>query len=169
MNKTTFTKDIENAKLTIERVFPAERSRVWQAMTDATILDQWWAPSPWKTETVYMDFRVGGYWLYAMNGPEGEQHFGRMDYLEIVPGQRFKSSDVFCDADGNANESLPRQQMNFNLIEQGSETKVVSVVQYATAEDMEAILKMGMQEGLTMAQDQLETLLLTSNPFGSSS
>jgi PhnB protein len=160
MNKTTFTKDIENATLTIERVFPAERSRVWQAMTDAKILDQWWAPSPWKTETVHMEFRVGGSWHYAMNGPEGERHFGRMDYLEIVAGQRFKSSDVFCDANGNADESLPHQQMNFSLVEQGSDTKVVSVVQYATAEDMETILKMGMQEGLTMAQDQLEQLLL---------
>jgi uncharacterized protein YndB with AHSA1/START domain len=160
VNKTTFTKDIENATLTIERVFPANRSRVWQAMTDATILDQWWAPAPWKTETVHMDFRVGGHWHYAMNGPEGEQHFGRMDYLEIEHEQRFKSSDVFCDAQGNANESLPRQQMDFSLIEQGAETKIVSVVQYASAEDMDTILKMGMQEGLTMAQDQLEALLL---------
>jgi uncharacterized protein YndB with AHSA1/START domain len=162
MNKTTFTKDIDTATLTIERVFPAARSRVWQAMTDANILDQWWAPSPWKTETVHMDFRVGGYWLYAMNGPEGEQHFGRMDYVEIEPEQRYKSSDVFCDQNGDANESLPRQNMEFRLIDQGESTIVIGVVQYASADDMETILKMGMQEGLTMAQDQLEQLLLAN-------
>ena len=159
MGKTGFTKKEENATLTIERVFPASRSRVWNAMTDAAILDQWWAPSPWKTKTVSMDFRVGGYWLYSMNGPAGEQHFGRMNYLEIEPERRFKSSDVFADEKGNANESLPRQVMDITFVEQGEETKVVTVVQYGSLEDLNKILEMGMQEGLSMAHDQLETLL----------
>lgn len=158
--KTRFTKNEQNATLTIERVFPATSRRVWHALTDPAILDQWWAPSPWKTETVFMDFRVGGYWHYAMNGPDGEQHFGRMDYLEIEPEKRFKSSDVFCDAEGNANESLPRQEMNMRIIAEGDETRFVGVVQYASVEDMNKILEMGMQEGLTIAQDQLEALLL---------
>ena len=159
MSKTKFTKDEKKATLTIERVFPAPRSRVWQAMTDATILDRWWAPSPWRTETVVMDFRVGGYWHYSMNGPEGEQHFGRMNYLEIEPERRFKSSDVFADEEGNANESLPRQVMDITFVEQGNQTNVVTVVQYASLEDLNKILEMGMQEGLSMAQDQLEALL----------
>jgi uncharacterized protein YndB with AHSA1/START domain len=158
--KTIFTKDEKNATLTIERVFPAAADRVWQALTDPAILDQWWAPAPWKTETVYMDFRVGGYWHYAMNGPEGEQHFGRMDYLEIGPGRRYRSSDVFCDAEGHANESLPRQEMSIRVLEEDCQTKVVSVVQYASLDDMNTILEMGMQEGLSTAQDQLEALLL---------
>jgi uncharacterized protein YndB with AHSA1/START domain len=158
--KTSFTKDEKNATLTIERVFPAAADRVWQALTDPAILDQWWAPAPWKTETVYMDFRVGGYWHYAMNGPEGEQHFGRMDYLEIGPGRRYRSSDVFCDAEGHANESLPRQEMSIRVLEEDCQTKVVSVVQYASLDDMNTILEMGMQEGLSTAQDQLEALLL---------
>lgn len=159
MSKTKFTKDEKNATLTIDRVFPAPRGRVWHAMTDAAILDQWWAPSPWKTETVLMEFRIGGYWHYSMNGPEGEQHFGRMDYLEIEPERHFKSSDVFADEKGNPNESLPRQVMDITFVEQGDQTKVVAVVKYANLEDLNKILEMGMQEGLSMAHDQLEALL----------
>jgi uncharacterized protein YndB with AHSA1/START domain len=106
-----------------------------------------------------MDFRVGGYWHYAMNGPQGEQHFGRMDYLEIQPEGRFLASDVFCDADGNADESLPRQNMDFRFIAEAGGTKLVTIVQYASLDDLNRILAMGMQEGLTMAQDQLEALL----------
>jgi uncharacterized protein YndB with AHSA1/START domain len=159
MSKTTFTRDEKNARLTIERVFPAPRSRVWHAMTDPTILDQWWAPRPWKTETVFMDFRIGGYWHYAMNGPDGEQHFGRMNFLEIEPERRFKSSDLFADSDGNANQSLPRQLMNMTLTDQGNQTKLVAIVEYASLDDMNKIIEMGMQEGLSTAQDQLEALL----------
>jgi uncharacterized protein YndB with AHSA1/START domain len=160
MGTTIFKKDERNATLTIERVFPASQARVWRALTDAAILDRFWAPHPWKTETLHMDFRVGGYWHYAMNGPQGEQHFGRMDYLEIEPEDGFLASDVFCDADGNADPSLPRQEMEFRFTPAGDGTRVVTVVQYASLEDLNRILAMGMQEGLTMAQDQLEALLM---------
>lgn len=160
MSKTTFTRDEANARLTIERVFPAPQSRVWQAMTDPRLLDQWWAPKPWWAKTLHMDFRVGGHWLYSMNGPNGEQHFGRMNYLEIEPEHRFKSEDAFTDAAGNVNESLPRQRIDTRLIAEGERTKVVTVVEYASAEDMNRIFEMGFREGLTMAHDQLEALLV---------
>ena len=159
MGQTVFTKDERNARLTVERVFAAPRNRVWQAMTDAAVLDRWWAPEPWKTETVSMDFRVGGHWHYAMRGPEGEQHFGRMDYLEIEPERRFKAEDVFADAAGKPNEALPKQLFDITLIEVGPQTRVVTVIDYTSREDLEKILEMGMQEGLTIAHDQLEALL----------
>lgn len=160
MNKSIFTRDDANATLTVERVFPAVRSRVWQALTDAALLDRWWGPSPWYTETVAMDFRVGGYWFYAMKGPEGEAHYCRMDYLEIEPETRLKTSDYFTDADGNRNDALPVQVMDMRLIDEGRHTRFVTVIEYASIEDLDTILEMGMREGYTQAQDQLETLLL---------
>jgi uncharacterized protein YndB with AHSA1/START domain len=159
MGKTTFTKDEQNARLTIERTFRAPRSRVWEALTHPAILDQWWAPKPWMAQTLHMDFRVGGYWHYAMNGPDGEQHFGRMSYLEIEPEQRFMAADVFADESGTAVEDLPTQTFETTLAEEGDTTTVVIVVQYKSLEDLERIIAMGMQEGLTMAQDQLALLL----------
>lgn len=159
MNKTIFTKDPESARLTIERIFPAARSRVWQAMTDPAILDQWWGPQPWFVKTIRMDFRVGGSWRYSMNGPNGEQHFARMDYVEIDPERRFKSNDSFTDAAGNINESMPQQLIDTRLVAEGPHTKVVTVIQYASLEDLERIVEMGFREGLTMAHDQLEALL----------
>jgi uncharacterized protein YndB with AHSA1/START domain len=160
MGKTTFTRDDANARLTIERTFDASRERVWEALTDPILLDQWWAPSPWKTETVRMDFRVGGHWLYAMSGPDGEQHFGRMDFIEIEPGRRYKSDDAFTDETGTPIESLPRQVFDTTLHEDApGQTRVVTVVAYASLADLEKIVAMGMQEGVSMAHDQLEALL----------
>lgn len=160
MGKTTIIRDEANARLTIERTFNASCERVWQALTDPAVLDQWWAPSPWKTATVRMDFRVGGHWLYAMNGPDGEQHFGRMDYIEIEPGRRYKAEDAFTDAQGTPVDSLPKQIFETTLYDDApGQTRAVTVVDYASLEDLEKILEMGMAEGLTMAHDQLEALL----------
>ena len=159
MEKTKLTRDEAQKRLTIERVFPAPPKRVWEALTTPAILDQWWAPKPWQTKTVRMDFRVGGQWLYAMQGPGGEQHYGLMEYIAIEPGKRYDAADVFCDAEGKPNELLPRQVFTTTLQPEGTQTRIVTVVQYSSLEDMKRILEMGMAEGITMAWDQLEALL----------
>ena len=65
-----FIKDVTNKKVTVIRHFDAPVDHVWRAWTEVDLLDQWWAPKPWKAETKTMDFRSGGSWLYAMIGPE---------------------------------------------------------------------------------------------------
>jgi uncharacterized protein YndB with AHSA1/START domain len=139
MNNTSFVRDDANARLTVERILAAEPARVWPWLTDPELLDQWWAPAPWKTVTRVMGFRVGGHWLYSMRGPEGEEHF--------------------CDADGTASDSLPRQVFDTTLIDHDGSTRLVTVIQYASFEDMNTIIEMGMREGLSQAHLQLEGLL----------
>ena len=86
-NQTRIRQDLDQRTLTIARRFNAPRARVWRAYTEPALLDQWWAPKPWQAETQRMDFRVGGQWLYAMKGPEGEVHYGRVPaYSVVVPG-----------------------------------------------------------------------------------
>jgi len=159
MNKTLIHRNLDNATLRIERVFDAPRSRVWQAYTDPALLDLWWAPKPWKTETVSMDFRVGGCWFYSMNGPEGERHFCRSDFLEIDPQRRYLADDVFTDAAGATNTGLPQQRFDTTFSDEGDSTRVVVVVHYASVEDLQTVVEMGIEQGVTMAQDQLAALL----------
>ena len=64
--QTIFNKDIKNKRMYITREFAAPIANVWQAWTDSKLLDQWWAPRPFRAETKRMDFREGGQWLYAM-------------------------------------------------------------------------------------------------------
>src|SRR5688572_6195752 len=98
----------ENKQIKVEREFDAPLNLVWAAWTESEILDQWWAPKPWKTETKEMNFTEGGYWLYAMKGPEGEVHWCRADYQSIKPLKSFSGLDAFCDEAGNVNTDLPR-------------------------------------------------------------
>ena len=75
-----FIIDKENNTITVSREFAAELPLVWDAYTKSEMLDQWWAPKPWKARTKSMDFREGGFWHYAMVGPNGEEHWAFINY-----------------------------------------------------------------------------------------
>ena len=157
MNNTNFTAN--GNTLTVERSFNAPLELVWRAWTEADLLDQWWAPKPWKSETSHMDFKEGGYRLYAMVGPEEERHLGRTDYLSIHVHQQFSGDDSFCDAEGNINPEFPVAKFKNQFEAVSGKTSVIVTTQYASEEHLQQVIQMGMKEGLTMAFDSLDHVL----------
>ncbi|MCB0642851.1 MAG: SRPBCC domain-containing protein [Phaeodactylibacter sp.] len=154
-----FVVDKANARLHITREFAATRSRVWAAWTRSELLDQWWGPNPWQARTKSQNFEPGGYWLYAMLGPEGEEHWGRMNYIAISPESEFEAQDVFCDENGTINEDLPTSTMYYQFEDQGTVTRVTIKVAYDSTAQLEQVLAIGMKEGFTMALEGLDRLL----------
>ncbi|CAM3348335.1 Activator of Hsp90 ATPase-like ue 1-like C-terminal domain-containing protein [Flavobacterium longum] len=151
-----FSVDKESNKINVQREFAAAPDKVWTAWTDPKWLDQWWAPKPWQTVTVSMDFSEGGMWLYYMQGPEGERHYCRDDYKTIDPGKSFSAQDAFCDADGNINEEWPRMTWHNTFEGRGNSTMVHIVITFDKPEDLEKIIEMGFKEGFTMAMENLD-------------
>ena len=154
-----FLVDKEKNTITVRREFAAGRQLVWDCYTKPELLEQWFAPKPYTARTKSMDFKNGGYWLYAMVGPDGQEHWGRMDYLTIQPLEGYHGLDGFCDSDGNLNPVLPRADWQSTFSDLSENTLVQTVVTYQSLTDLETILQMGMQEGLTMTLDQLDALL----------
>jgi uncharacterized protein YndB with AHSA1/START domain len=161
--KTTFSKDVANNKMLITREFAGTVENVWQAWTDSKLLDQWWAPKPWKAQTKSMDFREGGRWVYCMVGPEGEKHWALAEYRKIVPLKSYEALDAFADESGNINPEFPR--MNWNVVFKSSSagTKVEIEIAYNSKADMEKIIELGFQEGFTAAHENLDELLAGKN------
>lgn len=158
MSKTVFIEDLENATLTITRSFSAPLAKVWDAFTKPELLDQWWAPLPWKTKTHEMKFEEGGFWKYTMNGPEGDSHACRMNYDEIVHQEKYTGSDYFCDDKFQIKDDMPGSTNVVSFMELDGRCEVVMISDFGTVEALQQVIKMGMKEGLTMAQDQLEQL-----------
>ena len=153
-----FSVDKENKKINVERAFAAPIDKVWSAWTKSEILDQWWAPKPWKARTKSMDFKEGGSWLYAMVGPEGEEHWARADYQKISPLKSFSAKDAFCDEDGNINDALPGSTWH-NEFKEESDTTVVHVeLTFKELSDLEANLQMGFKEGFLSAFENLDEI-----------
>ena len=151
-----FTVDRDNKTIHVKREFAAELPMVWDAWTRPALLDLWWAPKPYQTETKTMDFRVGGFWLYAMRSPTGDEHWCRADYKSIHLQQSFSWVDAFCDADGNITSNLPDAHWDTEFASTGNTTTVNVVLRYKTIEQLEQIIQMGFREGFTMALSNLD-------------
>jgi uncharacterized glyoxalase superfamily protein PhnB/uncharacterized protein YndB with AHSA1/START domain len=159
MNATilfNFEVDKANKKIKVERSFNAPIDLVWAAWTEANILDQWWAPKPWRAETRSMNFKEGGRWHYCMVGPEGERHWCLFDYKTIVPHKSYAGIDAFCDEHEVINTQQPRTQWHNAFSEQGDETIVNAEISFDKLEDLEVIIKMGFKEGFTMGLENLD-------------
>lgn len=151
--------DFEKITFQAKRAFDAPLSVVWRAYTEKELLDQWWAPKPWKTETISMDFRPGGKWEYEMVGPNGERHRAMQIFHEIVFESYFSGMDAFVDEHRNINESMPVATWKNTFLETEQGTLVIVDAQYPNKESLEFAIKMGMDKGVTMAHDNLTELL----------
>jgi uncharacterized protein YndB with AHSA1/START domain len=163
MNQTIYNPDLKANKLFVERSFDAPVEKLWKCWTEPDLLDQWWAPKPWKAVTQSIDFREGGTWFYYMQGPEGERHYCRADYKTIVPQRSYTGLDAFCDENGKVNEEFPRMTWKVDFHAAKSGTKVDVEISFPSRQDMDKIIEMGFKEGFSMAHDNLDELLKKSN------
>ncbi|PKV76000.1 SRPBCC family protein [Pontibacter ramchanderi] len=154
-----FSVNKENKTITVKREFAAELPLVWDAYTKSELLDQWWAPKPWKARTKTMDFREGGHWHYAMVGPEGEEHWALANYKTIEPKKRFTAMDGFADAAGVIDPAMPQSKWEVNFTPQDEVTLVENLITFDDLAQLETTIQMGFKEGLTAAMEGLDALL----------
>lgn len=157
--KTIYTISEDKKTLIAERSFNAALEKVWVAWTDNTMLEKWWAPTPWQARTKSFNFSEGGAWHYFMEGPEGEKQYCLNKYLMILPHASFTAIDCFCDEDGNINPDLPTSHSDIQFDQEGDVTKIIVTTTYASEKDLQTVIEMGMKEGFNQGLDQLEILL----------
>lgn len=161
MNKNLlfdFVVDKENKSITVKREFAAPLEKVWAAWTTSDLLDRWWAPKPYTAKTKTMDFREGGYWLYAMIGPDNFEQWCRADYKTIEPHKKYSAIDAFCDSEGNPTD-FPQSLWTNTFTSQGDTTLVKIHIQYKEMAGVEKIMEMGFKEGFTAGMENLDQLL----------
>lgn len=163
MNKAilfNFAVDKSNKKITVERSFDAPVDLVWAAWTEPEILDQWWAPKPWRAETKSMNFVAGGQWHYCMVGPEGERQWCLFDYEAIEPEKSFAGQDAFCNENAVADDSKPRVKWKNDFNTAPGDTTLVNIaLEFNELSDLETIIGMGFKEGFTMGLENLDAYI----------
>ncbi|HJM88980.1 MAG TPA: SRPBCC domain-containing protein [Dehalococcoidia bacterium] len=91
---------IEGERLVIERVVEAPRELVWSAWTEPEQFTRWYGPAGMSLDVCEIDFRVGGSHLFGMRMPDGGAYFTTGIYSEIVPVERFVTTDSPADERG---------------------------------------------------------------------
>jgi uncharacterized protein YndB with AHSA1/START domain len=157
--RSEFAVDEARHTITVVREFDGPRQLVWDCHTKRELLDRWFAPKPLATKTKHMDFRAGGYWHYAMITPDDQKYWSRLDYKTIDPIDGYTALDGFCDEAGMVSPDMPRSDWEVAFADQNTRTVVTTVVQYASAESLKAVIDMGMKDGMTSTMERLDELL----------
>ena len=159
MPVTDITKDIERRTFAITAEFAAPVERVWGLYADPRQLERVWGPPEYPATFVAHDLRPGGRMTYYMTSPEGERFAGYWDVDEVDEPSGFTFRDGFADADLNPNPDLPVSRNDYTFIATDEGTRAVFTSTFDTAEDLQKVLDMGIEEGATSAINQIDGFL----------
>lgn len=158
--KFRFMADTTTAILDVRRRFAAPRQLVWDCHTRSELLDRWFAPKPMTTRTASMEFREGGHWHHAMIAEDGTEYWGIVRYDTIDPIDGYTTTDFFSDPSGTPNEDLPASSWVVRFTEDGADATLVhSRITYASPEDLQTVIDMGMEEGMASTFEKLDETL----------
>jgi len=159
MPVTSIDKNVDAHQLVVTSDFPAPVARIWQFWTEPRQLEQWWGPPTYPATVTDFDLTPGGRVSYYMTSPEGEKFGGYWDIQSVEPTSRLTFADGFADSEGKPAEGMPVGQIVVELIAHDGGTRVTTTTTYGSAEDLEKVVGMGMEEGMTQATGQIDDIL----------
>ncbi|MEN9646635.1 MAG: hypothetical protein RL238_3304 [Actinomycetota bacterium] len=160
MTVTAVNRDHTALTLTVDATFDAARDRVWQLWADPRKLERWWGPPMFPATFVDHHLEPGGRCSYFMTSPDGDKYHGWWEVVAVDAGRSFEVRDGFSDGDGNPNPEMPVTKMQVELRDRGDGgTDVTITSTFATLEQLEQLVEMGMEEGLQLAMGQMDAIL----------
>jgi len=159
MPVTNISRDLDNRTLTITAEFAAPVERVWAIYADPRQLERVWGPPTYPSTFKDHSLAVGGRMNYVMTGPEGDQHAGFWNITAVDEPNGFEFEDGFADLDFNPTPGMPVSRNVFRFEADGRGTRATYTSTYETAEALQQVLDMGMEEGATESINQIDDLL----------
>lgn len=142
--------------LVMTRDFAAPRKLVYDAHTKPELVRQWLGGLPgWTMPVCEMDVRVGGTyrWVWRQETDGTTMGMGGV-YREVKAPERLVTTEKFDEA------WYPGESLNtLVLTEKGGRTTLTQTMRYESAAAREAVIKSGMEEGVTVSYDRLEDVL----------
>lgn len=151
--------DTDTRTLTITARFAAPVERIWEIYADPRQLEKIWGPPTHPATFVSHDMVTGGRATYYMTSPEGEKFGGWWKFLEISEPNRLVFEDGFADDDLNPVDTAPVGRNVYTFTAHDGGTQAVYESTYATAEDLQKVLDMGVVEGASGAINQIDELV----------
>jgi uncharacterized protein YndB with AHSA1/START domain len=136
----------------LHRVLRSKPERVYRAFLDPEALVKWMAPHGFTAKVHHMEPRVGGtYKMSFKNFSTGNAHSFGGKYLELVPNQKIRHTDVFDDP------NLPGELQVTITLKEVSVGVELSIVQEGIPDviPVEACY-LGWQESLTLLTQLVE-------------
>lgn len=87
-------------QLKVSRVFHATPEQVFAAWSSGEHVRQWFCPQAFTVPHANVEFRAGGKFDVCMRAPDGQEHWTRGHFVEIVPNARLVIEMAVPGADG---------------------------------------------------------------------
>ena len=160
MTVTAVRKDPAALTLTVTADLDATPERVWRLWADPRQLERWWGPPTYPATFTQHALEPGSRVVYHMTGPAGDESHGWWQILEADPPRSLAFHDGFANDDGQPNPDFPVTTVHVTISEvDGGRTRMSIESLYPSAQAMEQLLGMGMEEGLTEAVGQIDAIL----------
>ena len=160
MSVINFVNDPELLTLTATVELDAAVQDVWQLWANPRLLERWWGPPTYPATFVDHDLTPGGRISYYMTGPDGEQPHGWWRVLAVELNRRIELEDGFADEQDKPDPDMPVTLMvvTFEQVDERRTTMVMAST-FPTAEAMQKLVDMGMEEGMREALGQIDAVL----------
>ena len=160
MTVTAVRKDPQALTIAFDAEFEATPERVWQLWADPRKLERWWGPPTYPATFTCHSLAPGSRVEYHMTGPEGDQPRGYWEIVEVDPPRSLVFRDGFANDDGSPNPDLPVMTARVTIEEvSGGRTRMSIESHFPSAEALEQVLAMGMEEGMKLALGQIDAIL----------
>jgi uncharacterized protein YndB with AHSA1/START domain len=153
-------KDTEALSLTFVAEFDATVEQVWQLWEDPRMLERWWGPPSYPATFTRHEFQAGGRSDYYMTTPEGEKPAGWWQVRAVDPPRRLEFDDGFSDDDGNPMEEWGAAHAVVTIDAADGKTRMTIRTTFASADQFEKMMEMGMEDGMREALGQIDALLV---------
>ena len=153
MAATSKESDVQREPLVVSRRFPAPRKLVFQAWSSAEHLRHWFCPAGYTVPDARIEFRVGGAFEICMRSPEGQDHWTRGRYTEIVPDTRLV---IDMNAVGDRDQPLFRAYTVVNFIDDTGGTRLEVKQTYTVFDPAALPMIQGAPQGWSQTLDRLE-------------
>jgi uncharacterized protein YndB with AHSA1/START domain len=163
MTVITTMKDVGGLTLTLVAEFDSTPDQVWEVWEDPRKLERWWGPPTFPATFTRHDFVVGGESRYFMTGPAGESSHGWWRIDAIDKPRRLDFANGLAGDDGEPVPDVQPMSGHVTIEATKDGTRMTAVTRFIDAAQMQTMLEMGMQDGMTQAIGQIDGLLSSAS------
>jgi len=141
-------------ELVVSRLFAATPEQVFRAWSSAEHVKQWFCPQHYCIPQASIEFHVGGAFEVCMRSPQGQLHWTRGKFVEILPSSRLV---IDMKATGEDDRPLFRAYTEVNLKQELGGSTTMEVRQtYTLFDQAGAAMISGATQGWRETLDRLE-------------
>jgi len=147
--------------VSVTRLLPAARERVFACWTSAEHLAHWFGPKGFTVHSVQADARPGGVFSLVMRAPGGTDYRVRGSFREVVPPERLV---IDCCAEDERGVEQLEEVIRVSLAVEGKGTRLTLEAVAGGTSAKAAQMLAGMEQGWSETLDRLGDRAKEKNP-----